>query len=232
MRRRWHLCTVTATPVVFHWRIVLVWILDAAASDCPGAIIRMGFIMRILKNGKAWAGLSALICVLWAMSAHADFEITATEAFVDDGLLQVDSSANLVMPAEPQQALDSGVDLRIQFLIELSRSRNWIWDTQVENWDMLFTLHFHQLSGQYILATPQSDTIQAFNTVEQALTALASQLSFNLGYQDALKQEQTLYLRTRIRLDTEFLPAPLRLFSLVSSDWKLDSGWKVWELSQ
>lgn len=105
-----------------------------------------------------------------------------------------------------------------------------MWDNAIESWEMLFTLHYHQLSGQYILATPVSDNIKAFNTAEQALDALSDELSFNLGYQDSFEVYSRLYVRTRIKLDTKYLPAPLKLFSLVSSDWKLDSGWEEWVL--
>ena len=91
-------------------------------------------------------------------------------------------------------------------------------------------MHFHQLSGQYILAIPQSDNLQAFNTVQDALDDLASRLSFNLGYEESLQQQGIHYLRAKVKLDTEYLPAPLKLFSLVSGDWKLDSGWRLWVL--
>ena len=171
-----------------------------------------------------------LVYCLHSLVARADFELTSLEAMVDAGLLQVDATANLSLPDETQEALESGVDLRIQFLIELMKSRNWLWDAPEKTWEMLFTLHFHQLSGQYVLAIPQSDNLQAFNTVQDALDDLSSRLSFNLGYEESLQQQGTYYLRAKVKLDTEFLPAPLKLFSLVSGDWKLDSGWRLWVL--
>ena len=191
----------------------------------------MGFIMSVLGKFPART-LQAivLVCCLHLPVAQADFELTGLEAMVDSGLLQVDATANLSLSNETQQALESGVDLRIQFLIELMKSRNWFWDSPKKDWKMLFTLHFHQLSGQYILAIPQSDNLQAFNTVQDALDDLASRLSFNLGYEESLQQQGIHYLRAKVKLDTEYLPAPLKLFSLVSGDWKLDSGWRLWVL--
>ncbi len=170
-----------------------------------------------------------LLCV-YSLSVYADFKLSGVEGLVDAGSLQVDAIADLSLSDETQEALESGVDLRIKFLIELVKSRNWIWDAPLKDWEMLFTLHFHQLSGQYILAIPQSDNIQAFNTVDEALDDMASRLSFNLGYEQSLQQQAELYLRVKIKLDTEYLPAPLKLLSLVSADWKLDSGWKEWAL--
>lgn len=192
----------------------------------------MDFTMRILKNihrELLWLTAALLLC-LDIPFALADFKLTSVEAVSDGGLLQVNADAELELPAETQKALESGVDLRIQFLIELVKERNWIWDNAIRNWEMLFTLHYHQLSGQYILATPASDNIKAFNTAEQALDALSDELSFNLGYQESFKVYSRLYIRSRIKLDTKYLPAPLKLFSLVFSDWKLDSGWKEWVL--
>ncbi len=191
----------------------------------------MDFTMRILKNNhRKLLWFTATVLCLYVPLVSADFSLTRVEAFSDDGLLQVDADAQLSLPAETQKALDSGVDLRIQFLIELVKERNWIWDNAINNWEMLFTLHYHQLSGQYILATPVSDNIKTFNTAQQALDALSDQLSFNLGYEKSFEIYSRLYIRTRIKLDTKYLPAPLKLFSLVSSDWKLDSGWKEWVL--
>ena len=191
----------------------------------------MVFIMSVLvKRLSRILQAIVLVCCLHSLVARADFELTSLEALVDSGLLQVDATANLSLSDETQQALESGVDLRIQFLIELIKSRNWLWDTPEKEWEMLFTLHFHQLSGQYILAIPQSDNLQAFNTVEDALDDLASRLSFNLGYEESLQQQGIHYLRAKVKLDTEYLPAPLKLFSLVSGDWKLDSGWRLWVL--
>lgn len=188
----------------------------------------MDFTMRILKNFHRefkWL-TAALLFSLYMPFAHADFKLSEVDAFTEDSLLQVDADAQLSLPAETQKALDSGVDLRIQFLIELVKDRNWVWDNIIKNWEMLFTLHYHQLSGQYILATPASDNIKTFNTVEQALDAIADELSFNLGYEESFEIYSTLYIRARIKLDTKYLPAPLKLFSLVFSDWKLDSGWQ------
>ena len=188
--------------------------------------------MRILKNiHRDLLRLTApALFSLYLPFVCADFNLTKVEAFTDGGLLQIDADAQLTLPVETQKALDSGVDLRIQFLIELVKDRNWMWDNAIKNWEMLFTLHHHQLSGQYILATPASDNIKAFNSAQQALDALSDELSFNLGYEESFEVYSTLYLRTRIKLDTKFLPAPLKLFSLVFSDWKLDSGWKEWVL--
>ena len=188
--------------------------------------------MPILKNihHELIRLTAALLLSLYLPFAWADFSLTKVEAFTDDGLLQIDADANLELPEETQKALDSGVDLRIQFLIELVKDRKWVWDNSIKNWEMLFTLHYHQLSGQYILATPVSDNIKAYNTAQQALEALSDELSFNLGYEESFEVYSTLYIRTRIKLDTKYLPAPLKLFSLVFSDWKLDSGWKEWVL--
>ena len=90
----------------------------------------MGFIMSVL--GKLPARIPqaiVLVCCLHSLVAQADFELTGLEAMVDSSLLQVDATANLSLSNETQQALESGVDLRIQFLIELMKSRNWFWDS-------------------------------------------------------------------------------------------------------
>lgn len=197
-------------------------------------MIQMVFTMLVLRKIHLKITLFTIVLAFCAYSKtiYADFNLTNVDAIVDGGLLQIDAEADLSLSAETEEALDSGVDLRIKFLIELMKSRNWIWDAPLKDWEMLFTLHFHQLSGQYILAIPQSDNIQAFNTIEQALEDLSSRLSFNLGYEQSLEQQDGLYLRAKIKLDTEYLPAPLKLFSLVSGDWKLDSGWKEWVLEQ
>lgn len=196
--------------------------------------MQMGFIMPVFQ--RIQSKITLLIVVLaisfYSNSLRADFKLINIDAVVDGGLLQIDAQADLSLSQQTREALDSGVDLRMIFLIELMKTRNWMWDSPMKSWEMLFTLHFHQLSGQYILAIPQSDNIQAFNSIEQALEDLASRLSFNLGYEQSLEQQRNLYLRAKIKLDTEYLPAPLKLFSLVSSDWKLDSGWKEWVLEQ
>ena len=197
-------------------------------------MMRMVFIMPVFQ--KIRSKFTLLIAVFaisfYSNSLRADFKLINVDGIVDGGLLQVDAQADLSLSQQTREALDSGVDLRMIFLIELMKTRNWIWDTPMKSWEMLFTLHFHQLSGQYILAIPQSDNIQAFNSIEQALEDLASRLSFNLGYERSLELQKKLYLRAKIKLDTEYLPAPLKLFSLVSGDWKLDSGWKEWALEQ
>jgi len=197
-------------------------------------MILMVSIMQFLPKVKSVSRILAVMLVfcVYSNASYADFKLTQIDAIVDGGLLQIDAQADLNLSEETQEALESGVDLRIKFLIELMKSRNWVWDSPLKDWEMLFTLHFHQLSGQYILAIPQSDDIQAFNTIEQALAELSTRFSFNLGYEQSLEQKGQHYIRAKIKLDTEYLPAPLKLFSLVWGDWKLDSGWKVWALEQ
>ncbi|MBD3671297.1 MAG: DUF4390 domain-containing protein [Gammaproteobacteria bacterium] len=127
------------------------------------------------------------------------------------------------------EALHNGVSLTIETQARLYRQRDWIWDKQVSGLDRRYRLRYFALSQLYLLTNLDDESKRSFLSLSAAL--------YNLGHFDAelaprheVLSGQPHYLRMRIFLDIESLPAPLRPLAYMSSRWRLKSKWHEWTL--
>lgn len=126
-------------------------------------------------------------------------------------------------------ALHNGVSLTIETQIRLYRERDWMWDKRVSSIDRRYRLRYFALSKLYLLTDLDDDNKRSYLTLNAALYNLGHFHTTLVERHDVLSG-QPHYLRMRIFLDIESLPAPLRPLAYLSSRWRLTSKWYQWTL--
>jgi hypothetical protein len=194
--------------------------------------MRCSNVVDLLRT--AWAGLLVLALFLSMAPASADteqtVEVLSVASSVYDGWHVLDASIHFEFDTELLEALEHGVQLEIEVLIEIRRQRKWLWDPVISSHRLGFTLQHHPLTGAYVVAEPVAHTRREFPDARAALNFLGTIRNYHLLNAGLLDPAGAYdgYLMARLNIDA--LPAPLQPAAYVSRKWRVESDWLKWEL--
>jgi len=131
-------------------------------------------------------------------------------------------------------ALDHGIALDFEVVLEANRPRNFGWSTLLARHTWHRELRYFPLTRQYQLRDPGEDSAHATETrnypARALLIAALSDLSLGLPADwpaDASGTGVRSYT-LRIDLQRDNLPGALRLPALIDPDWRLSTGNYTW----
>ncbi|OGT83914.1 MAG: hypothetical protein A3H91_05085 [Gammaproteobacteria bacterium RIFCSPLOWO2_02_FULL_61_13] len=186
-----------------------------------------GLCFRALAGGL-------LLLALGAAKAESDdaVEVLSAASNVYDGWHVLDASIRFAFDAELFVALEHGVQLNIDVLVEIRRQRKWLWDPVISSHRLGFTLQHHPLTGAYVVTEPIAKTRHEFPDAREALQFLGTIRNYHLLNAGLLTQGETYdgYIKARLNIDA--LPAPLKPVAYVSRKWRVESAWLKWSLTE
>lgn len=192
---------------------------------------------RPLKNLSA----AALCGVLWISSAtafaqlgadHGYFNVRSANTVLDNGVHELDARLQLLLSDEANDALTSGVPLRIELQLQVIRVRGWLPDAVDASLDLQYELEYRPLSQRYIVRSLNSGEQESFATLYSALNNLGRVQGLPVIDDALLDPDSDYRLRLRALLSTRQYPAPLRMLFFWRDQWQLKSDWYEWELER
>jgi hypothetical protein len=194
----------------------------------------MASTTRYWKKTSWLAAAVLALVVLWSPPGLADgdetpFVIQNARVMRVDDAYQLSSVIDFDLNDTVLDALHNGVSLTIETQIRLYRKRDWLWDKEVSSINRRYRLRYFALSKLYLLTDLADDSKHSYLTLNAALYKLGHFHTTLVERHDVLSG-QPHYLRMRIFLDIESLPAPLRPLAYLSSRWRLKSKWYQWTL--
>ena len=189
-----------------------------------GALMQIRFRARLLV-------LLALLVLLRVTDVQAaGFDVIEASTRLGDGVYRLNAQIEYSLSEPALDALQNGVPLTIELLMEVRRRRSWVWDETVYSLVQRFRLEYHALSRQYLVHNLNSGERRNFSTRPAALRFMGRIHEFPLLDRSLLAPDRRYEgaLRAQLALDT--LPTPLRLFAYLSEDWQLTSEWYTWPL--
>lgn len=127
------------------------------------------------------------------------------------------------------EALHKGVPITIVLEIEISRTRDYLWDETVTNLDQRYELEYHALTKQYILRNMNSGSRHTLPSLNVALSMLGEIVDLPILDKNLLEPDEHYSGRVRALVDIDTLPVPLRLLAYLTSGWSLSSEWFLWQ---
>ncbi len=185
-----------------------------------------------------WIGiLSRVTCWLllaWGLlsipAQAAGFEVITASSRLEGGVYRLNARLEYHFSKPALEALENGVPLTIELEMEVRRRRSWLWAETIYSLTQRFKMEYHALSRQYLVNNLNSGERRSFPSRNAALDFMGQINGFPLLDQGLLTSNEKYEGALRAALDIESLPAPLRLFTYLSDDWRLTSEWYTWSL--
>jgi hypothetical protein len=125
--------------------------------------------------------------------------------------------------------VNKGLVLYFAADFELTRSR-WYWfDQTVVRRSKTFRLSYHALTRQYRLSSGVLH--QSFHSLEDALRVLSRVRRWRVVEKDEIDSEVDYVASARLRLDPSQMAKTFQVSALSNRDFRLSSGWLVWNFS-
>jgi len=179
------------------------------------------------------------LCCLWLLGfclysqlANADITIRSVETTYSNKVYQLNANIEYRLSKATIDALKNGVPLIWLLDINVEKQRSWWWDKNVAKLEQGYLLLYHALTENYLLTNLNSSAQNNYRSLHAALDALGHIQALPILDEKLLEPEAKYYVKVRMYLDIESLPAPMRPFAYLSSDWRLESNWYSWPLQR
>ncbi|MGC9456479.1 MAG: DUF4390 domain-containing protein [Halothiobacillaceae bacterium] len=174
----------------------------------------------------------ALLLILLAppalLAAEGRATILHVHSEVRDGRLFADVDLSLSLSETHREALRNGVILSVALRTDILQPRRLLWPRRLAEAERQFRIEYHALSQTYLVHDEVERETWAFANLRGALEAIGRVRAWPLATVDQLPEGTTLEGRTRVFLEVNQLPLPLRLKALTHEDWQFESPWFLW----
>lgn len=159
------------------------------------------------------------------------FAVRTVSTNLENGVHYLNARVDYELGDEAEEALRSGVTLRLQLQIRVRRERRLWLDADVAELTQTYELHYQALSNRYVVRNLNSGDIDSFANLFSALAHLGRVVDFPVIDGALLEPGGRYYVNVRSVLDRENLPGPLQVLAFWRGDFSLESEWYRWPLS-
>ncbi|MFL6655276.1 MAG: DUF4390 domain-containing protein [Sulfurifustis sp.] len=190
--------------------------------------------------GRRWFGVLlymmalGLCGVVPAVTYASGFKVSSVQARLTGPALQLSGNVELGLTPEVEEAIGTGIPIKLVFDVRLYRARPFLWDTKMASWKFSRELRYHALAGQYLINASADAPVarESFATLGDALAQLGTLDGLTFVATTPLPRDADYEVRVRASLDVEALPALLRPVAYTSRAWDLNSGWTTWSVQR
>ena len=179
--------------------------------------------------------LLLLVCTgAWHVLLHANdmrgLRIYSASTQLLDDIYYLDAQLDYDLSETAIKALDSGVPLTFELEVEIYKPRKWLWNKSLFNLKHYYQVVYHALTQQYVVTNLNSGIQNSYSRRQTALLIMGRVNDVPLVARSSLPGQDDYKVKLRLSLDIGSLPAPMRPWSYLNSEWLLASEWFVWEL--
>ena len=180
-------------------------------------------------------GVLLLVCVLattGASSALAATEVAVRSASVslDQDVYELDARIDLKLPDEARKAIEAGLTMRLDYEIELARSRSYWMDKGIASLVQSYELGYHALSQRYLVRNLNTGEQQDYGTFGAALDRLSTVRGLPVFDADLLGPGRAYVVGVRAVVDLNSSSEALSWMLFWTDDWSAVSEWYEWPL--
>jgi uncharacterized protein YfkK (UPF0435 family) len=161
-----------------------------------------------------------------------DFVIQRIETSLVENIYILDGSIQYQFSKTALEALQNGVALTLEVVIEVLQQRDLLWDKKVYDISYKSSIHYNALSDLYQVISFKDSTKHNFSTLNAALRFMGALKKLQMFNRNVLTPDVVYMVRMKTLLDIEALPIPLRPLAYFSSSWQLYSEWFSWRLGR
>lgn len=167
-----------------------------------------------------------------AANRQGYFDVRSASTTVNEGVVYLDARLQLVLSGQALAALDNGVPLTIELMLEVVRERRFLPDPADAELALRYELEYRPLSQRYIVSNLNSGDQDSFATLYSALNNLGRIQDLPILDLSVLESGEDYHIRLQALLSIRQYPAPLRLLFFWRDEWQLKSEWFEWSLER
>ena len=177
-------------------------------------------------------GLLCFLATLVSPEAAAKTRLEVVDASFElrDDVYELDANLDLHLPKEARAAIDAGLTLRLDYEVEILRSRRYWLDAGVAALVQSYELSYHALSQRYLLRNLNTGVQQDFASFETATDRLTTLRHLPIIDATLLEEESTYEVRVRVNADLSTVPDALKWLLFWTDQWSGESEWFTWTI--
>lgn len=161
----------------------------------------------------------------------SDFQVVSASTFEYKESISIDADLKMNFPDVVVEALENGIPLTIAVDIQVLRERPWWRNLIIKESRQRFELRYHPLTNVHEIKNIATSERYTFNSRHDAMAVLGTIRGAHLIDRKQLSRQRQYSVQMRILLDINRLPLALRQVASLSSDWRLESPWFFWKIS-
>ena len=193
---------------------------------CPQCQAVFAFLVIVISS----LVVSFLLNVFPSLLNKSDFQVVAASSFEQKKSIVIDADLKMNFPKDVVDALENGIPLTIAVEVQVLRVRPWWRNIIIKESTQLFELRYHPLTKVHEVKNIATGERYAFNSRQDAMAVLGTIRGAHLIEKKELSKNKHYFIQMRILLDISRLPPALRQIASLSSSWRLESAWFLWEI--
>jgi hypothetical protein len=190
--------------------------------------------IRAPRRSPPFAALGGclLLCFLATIVAHAEATLVIRdgELRLGESVYELDTTLVIELDDATRNALESGLTMRLDYEIGISRIRNYLPDDGIASLVQSYELSYHALSQRYLLRKLNTSEQFDFGSLQAALDRLSEIRNLPVIDANLLPPGAAYNVRVRAVLDMGGTPAALKWLLFWTEDWNAASRWYSWTL--
>jgi hypothetical protein len=164
-------------------------------------------------------------------SGDEGLQVYSASTYPQGGMYYLDAQLDYGLSRAALDALDSGVPLIFELEVEIYTPRKWFWDKTLADYNYRYQVLYHALTQQYIVTNINSGIQNSYSRRNTALLSMGRIHNLPLLEKKKIPEGEKYLGRVRVSLDIGALPAPMRPWAYINTDWLLASEWFTWEIN-
>lgn len=164
-----------------------------------------------------------LLILFFCTFARTESVIRACSGRLQNDIWYLNLDARINLADDPVRALQSGIALSFDYIVKLHTS-GWFSDKKTVHHRL--KLYYDHITRTYLLKDPVTLRERNYVTLDSAFAALGTLRNVALISTGLLDPDKRYRIEARLTLEAQRLPVSLRLSTLFSSAWAIDSAWQ------
>lgn len=169
-------------------------------------------------------GIVVLLMMMFYLSAET--RIDHVRLYQQEKLIFADVQTTITLNELIEQSIKNGMDLVFSYYFEIKGKG--LFDLQaIATLKKDYWVSYNRTTGQFAVKNPVTFETNHVNQLSDVVRVMQRVTQFPIIPKEQLNDEAVI-IKVKFELDNSKLPTFVRLESLVSDDWDIDSGWSEW----
>ena len=169
-----------------------------------------------------------LLCLMWVFCVSAENHIITQTIDIEGDIVEMSPIIDFEPSQAIKEAIDNGVRINLIAKAQLYTPNSWWFDKVIDNQKQVVEIYYFKLGRLYVAKNISTKEQISVNDYEDIWNKFEKIITFKLNK----NQQNSLWVRTRVMLDTSALPTTMQLPVLFNDEWDINTQWHSQKVPQ